>query len=322
MSPGAGIGGFLGLDPSVLGRPPCPGARTAFSTGRACLAAILDLVRPRVVYLPRFVCPVVHRVVAERGCRCEWFGLDQGLRPQLPAALPADAMVLVVNYFGLLGPVVDRVAGESAATVVIDDAQAFFHRPGRGVWAFNSARKFFGVPDGAWLFGPASPPCHERARPGTAHLEFRDAPHAFARYRSAEADRTDEPLGASLLTRALLGHTDLDGVAAVRRANHAHLHRRLAAHNRLQLPLGDDAVPLCYPFLPRRVLSHAQLHAQRIWVPRFWPDMPRAGEHAWTDELAEDLLPLPVDQRYGPDDMDVMASVILGLLQERTHDGA
>jgi hypothetical protein len=322
MNPGAGIGGFLGLDPAALGTPPCPGARTALSTGRACLAEILDRVRPRVAYLPRFVCPVVHRVVAERAVLCEWYGLDQALRPQLPAGLPADAVVLVVNYFGLLGPVVDRLAGELAATVVIDDAQAFFHRPGPGVWAFNSARKFFGVPDGAWLYGPAGPPCRERARPDTAHLECRDDPQAFARYQSAEADRTSAPLGASLLTRALLGHTDLGRVAAARRANHARLHRHLSQHNRLPLPLDDDAVPLCYPFLPRRGLSHAQLHAQRIWVPRFWPDMPAAGEDAWADELADGLLPLPVDQRYGADDMDGMASVILGLMRECARDGA
>ena len=41
------------------------------------------------------------------------------------------------------------------SNVIIDNAQAFYSKHQDRAYSFNSARKFFGVPDGAYLFGKA-----------------------------------------------------------------------------------------------------------------------------------------------------------------------
>ena len=66
-----------------------------------------------------------------------------------------------------------------------------------------------------------------------------------------------------------------------------------------------DAAPFCYPFLPARPSLHEALWRRDVFVPRLWPDViARTGPRfARERDLAARLLPLPVDHRYGGDDM-------------------
>ena len=59
-----------------------------------------------------------------------------------------------------------------------------------------------------------------------------------------------------------------------------------------------------------------QLAAQGIFIPTLWPNV---LEQCPSDSVAyrysKDILPLPVDQRYGVDDMDIVAQRLLELLE-------
>ena len=310
-----GIGGFAGMDRGVLGQAPCPNAIAEMSNGRSCFAAIIQQLQPKTVFLPWYVCPVILEVLEYHHVKFEFFSLNRQLLPEIPQSIGKADLVLIVNYFGLLGNHVSSIQQQHPATVVIDNAQAFYHIPSTGNWAFNSARKFFGVPDGAWLFGSKAPATTGRNIPqGTDHLEFRQHPDAFSYYQVAERAQTINSNKASLLSRCMLGHTDLTEIAQRRRTNYQHLHDQLGPLNELTLDLNDRDIPLCYPFLPTVDITHQQLHSCKVWVPRYWPGMPNTNDFAWEQKLVDRLLPLPLDQRYDENDMNKLSELIVNLI--------
>ena len=58
--------------------------------------------------------------------------------------------ILYTNYFGICTKNAKKLA-KKYKNLILDNAQSFFTEP-IGLASFNSARKFFGVPDGAYLF--------------------------------------------------------------------------------------------------------------------------------------------------------------------------
>jgi hypothetical protein len=115
----------------------------------------------------------------------------------------------------------------------------------------------------------------------------------------------------SNLTRRMLQGVDYVGVARRRVGNYGVLHEILKGINLVDCELKDGQVPMVYPFLGRRNGLRDHLISKRIYVARYWPNV-----LAWTTEgsveyeYAMNLVPLPVDQRYGVSDMEVVAGVV------------
>lgn len=314
------IGGFLGLEATDAGHGPYHRA-PSLSTGRSCFRFILETIRPRRVHLPFYVCDALLNPAQRAGVAIAFYGLDRNLVPE-SAGEPArgDELYVVVNYFGLLGGVMDEVARLAPGRTVIDDSQAFFRRPGPSTWSFNSARKFFGVPDGAYLCGPAHPVPAElpAATPSAAHLTDRLSGNprlAYRAFKRHEASLTDEPRGMSALTTQILAAVDYDAIAARRRANYRALDRLLGDRNLLRLTLQPGDVPLYYPFLAPRPLRD-ELIRRALFVPCLWPEVGArpGGAFSWERRLAADLCPLAVDQRYDDGNMAEIAGLVIGAL--------
>jgi hypothetical protein len=231
--------------------------------------------------------------------------------------------MLVVNYFGMLTAAVEAVPSRRDR-VVIDDTQAFFRRGSRDAWSFNSARKFFGVPDGGYLYGPvagieALPPSDTA---DCDHLLARAAgedARAWELFKLHEARIGIEPRAMSRVSARLLGAIDMTWARRCRQVNFEALHRRLGSLNTIGIPLESVAAagPMCYPFLPAMDVEKTALSRRGVFVPTFWPEIetrPNDG-FEWERALARRLLPLPVDHRYGPCDMDTVAETLLQVLQ-------
>jgi hypothetical protein len=139
---------------------------------------------------------------------------------------------------------------------------------------------------------------------------------ALALYRAHEARFTADVRAMSPLSERLLAGVDYAAVAAARRANFAHAHEELGDANRLTPSLGAHDVPLCYPFWPRQTVAHQQLWDLGIFAPRLWPEVTnrRLPGFAFERQLASELLPLPIDQRYDTADMQDMCGRVGTLL--------
>jgi len=322
------IGGFLPLETAHGPATAAYHVRAVpLASGRACWHAVLRACRPNRVRVPFYICDAVLQPLAALAIPFDFYALDAAFRPAADGRTRPGQLTLVVNYFGVQSTFVDARAHDDER-VVVDDTQAFFRVGGHDRRSFNSARKFFGVPDGAFLYGvdldvDALPPSETGDCDHLVTRRAGDDQRAWDLFKQHEARIGIEIRAMSQTSSRLLGTVDMAAVRRRRRANFRVLHARLGPMNTLALPLDDvssdaaEDVPLCYPFQPAVRLDRGALARAGIYVPTFWPEVVSrpGGGFDREREAAAHLLPLPIDHRYDLDDMDALADT---LLQELT----
>ena len=103
----------------------------------------------------------------------------------------------------------------------------------------------------------------------------------------------------SKLTERLMQSIDYGWVAKRRRANYNHLLESLKDSNLLQISLDNDTVPMVYPYLMTRERLRDNLIRNKIFVACYWPNVSEwADENSLEKRLVQQMVPIPVDQRY------------------------
>lgn len=121
----------------------------------------------------------------------------------------------------------------------------------------------------------------------------------------------NEPLKRmSKLTENFLHAIDYEFVKNRRTENFEYLHGKLKDINKLDLTIPEGA--FMYPlYIDNGDAIRKKLQSIKIYVPTLWPDVFNLCE---ADELeydmAKNILPLPVDQRYGIEDMEYIVTSI------------
>lgn len=258
-------------------------------------------------------------------------------------------LLLFIHYFGFPQPadVVAGLANLRGRVVLVEDCvQALLTRSeGRwlgqtGDYSFVSFRKFVAVPDGAWVrarraLAPA--PQGEGAGKG-AMLRLAGMLLKHGYLQSGEQDdrvfqmymellRTGEasfddltgPEGGSELTWHLLGLQDWEGIMRTRRDNYRWLADAIAGMPGLALlrsSLPDSVCPLGLPIvLPdeaQREKLRATLVREGVYTPVHWrlPDEVDEGQFHEAWDLSRRELTIPIDQRYGRQEMVYVAGAI------------
>ena len=314
------IGGFFELEIGVGGGPYHPSA-IALSSGRACLRCILERLRPSRVWVPFYICDAALQASSAAGIAVELYPIDDALEPILPVGAPADGeCVVYVNYFGLKTSAAQSLGESHGGRVIIDDTHAFFVRGYSGGWSFNSARKFFGVPDGGYAYGPLWPTVAYPPTPDVHYdhlvsrlLGLQDL--AYAQYLQNEARVTTDVWRMSALSERLLASVDYPVVRSRRRQNFATLDEAFSRRNGLPSHLTPAAadVPYCYPLLLSEPVPWNEFWSRGVFVPRLWKevaDRPRAREFVRESMLVDRLLPLPIDHRYGAEDLNRLVDIV------------
>ncbi len=312
------IGGFIGLEMQI-GDQPYHRYAIAMSTGRACLSLILQELKPKKIYLPAYTCDALLEPLLERKICWEYYGLDEQFDPIFEGKLNMGEYILYINYFGLKRVTVKRFSAKYGQRLIVDNTQAFFEKSVKG-WAFNSARKFFGVPDGAYLYGSRTvakvPVRNTRVRCGhllDRLLEKKNAYEDFLKYEQ-ELDSRIESM--SIISQQMLGGVDYTKVSLRRSRNFNYLDKQFRGINLFDVPALGGQVPLCYPLLLAHKINRDKLSRQGIFIPTYWKRRVDLRTHGfkWVENLAERLLPLPIDQRYQLTDLDRMIKSITKLV--------
>lgn len=287
-------------------------------SGRMAFELILKASEAERVWLPYFICNSMIESAERVGAECRFYHLDEEMWPLVddPEAGERD-LLLYVNYFGICGRQA-RLLSETFSHLILDGAQSFFSQPVQGVSTFNSARKFFGVPDGSYLYTDLKTqeiPAHSATSGVPDFLTERIEKSAEAGYpgfQEHEASFQNASVqGMSPLSRRILSSVDYDRVKQVRLDNYRYLDRHLKHSNRFLPDPGEDCVPMVYPYLGSRPDLKDRLTRNRIYTAQYWRDvLTRTGSSTLEYELAERLIPLPIDQRYGKEDMDRILEVI------------
>ena len=172
------IGGFFELELNHSGQEFHRNSN-AWWCGRACLNLIIQQLKPTNIYVPFYVCDTLLEPLIENRVEYTFYEIDEVLEIKDLPVLGEGELLVYVNYFGLKEDYVEFLAKNYNEKLVIHNTQAFFSSQKKAI-SFNSARKFFGVPDGAYLYAPFELACD--APPNDA-LSFK---HLIDRYQHRE----------------------------------------------------------------------------------------------------------------------------------------
>ncbi|MBP3763028.1 MAG: hypothetical protein J6I49_03995 [Bacteroidales bacterium] len=289
------------------------------NSGTNAFEYILRSRKYRKVHIPYYTCEAMLVPLERLNIEYAFYSIDRHLEPTgLPSLGNAEAF-LYTDYFGLKHPYVEQLTSLYGDSLIVDNTQAFYAMPCNGVDTFYSARKFFGVPDGAYLYTDSTLPVEleqDRSHDRCSHLLKRidlGAPDGYADFQCNTQVLADTPLRLmSRLTETLLGNIDYEEVRTRRIANYYTLEAALRESNQLKLTLTDGAVPLVYPYLPSTSGLKQRLIEEHIFVATYWPNVLQwRNSGDWEHTLAQNACFLPVDQRYGDSDMHRICNVIL-----------
>ena len=288
------------------------------NTGRNALEYVLRCRKYSKVYIPYYTCEVILEPFKKLDIAYEFYHISLQFEITDDIHLQDTEALLYTNYFGLKQRYVEKLAEQFGARLIVDNTQAFYAKPIPGIDTFYTCRKFFGVADGAYLYTDIlldDEIEQDISYDRMAHLLKRIdlSPEAgYADFRKADDGLDYQPIRKmSKLTQRILQSIDYEAASKKRRENYMYLHSSLGEENNLELTLDEDAVPMVYPFLVPIKEIREKLIENKIFVARYWPNVLE-----WTNIddieylLACQMQPLPVDQRYGEEEMNRIIDVI------------
>lgn len=293
------------------------------NTGRNALEFILrSLGKVKRVLLPLYDCEVVLEPLNRLGIQWDFYHIDLNLEIYGDIRLLENEYIIVNNYFGIKDSYINELKGRFGNHLIADCAQALFAPQIPGMKSFYSTRKFVGVADGgiAYLGNDAfyrnSITETDCSQLHDNHLYIRKrlgAEAGFPVFRENEMRLNNQAIRLmSPTTRNILEHIDYDKVIAKRRDNFAFLHETLGERNLLTLPdSASFSCPMAYPYLTTDASLRQRLIDNKVFVATYWPNVKEwASKDTVEYELAERLIPLPIDQRYTQVEMKEILRII------------
>lgn len=281
----------------------------ALNTARNALLYLIKARSIKKVYLPYLVCDSISEVCMQAGCVHEYYHIGCDFVPIFETELSGDEFLYIINYYGqITNPIVLELK-RKYRNIILDNVQAFFQSPLPDIDTIYSCRKFFGVPDGAYLSTTARIDEQlpvDQSKDRMKHLLGRfeeGASKYYADFKMTDASFAELELRyMSKLTHNIMGAINYKQVIKQRNENYKKLAEALDTKNRLctRSPNGSFA----YPFYCENGMRMKKYLAEKnIYIATYWPNVLEL-EGTLERDYAENILPLPCDQRYGVDDME------------------
>ena len=275
------------------------------------------------IWIPIYQCDSIRETFKKKGVKMCFYHQDKNWNP-LDIKAEEDDAVLLTNYYGIMSS--ERMAelARPYKHAIIDCAQAFFCRPVENTLTVYSCRKFVGVPDGAYVVGKdANQFLDEYPQSFSSdtasflliRIEYGCEGKGYAA-RSVNERRidTEDCMRMSKLTRMLMDAEDYNRNRQKRRENFAYAHSLLGIVNCINPMhyMDEDTVPMVYPLVVEdeeliQKLFNAK-HFQGHWWSYICEEQPEDSFEHW---LSRYVIPITIDQRYGKEEIDYLANVIM-----------
>ncbi|MCQ2104260.1 MAG: hypothetical protein MJZ26_00570 [Fibrobacter sp.] len=292
------------------------------NSGRHSFEYILrGLPNVRTVWIPYFTCDVVLQPLQKMGLSWKFYHINEKFEIADKIKLSQDEILVYTNYYGIMDSYCKHIVEVFKDRVVLDNAQALFCKAIPNGNQFYSPRKFMGLPDGGIVV--ATIPDTSTDLP--IDYSFDRCSHLLKRLELVPSDgygdfkANSRKIAESALCRmsniskSILFSANLDRIKQRRRENFSTLHKVLAKTNRLVIPSIDSfECPLIYPYWSSNgnVLKK-KLIEQDIFVATYWPNVfDWAAEKDLEYCIANNVVCLPIDQRYDSADMERITKVI------------
>ncbi len=308
------IGGYFGLELNETGEFHHDALK--LNTARNCLEYVLRARTYRKIYIPYYSCPVLLEPIEKCQIAYEYYFINEELDPIFDKSLSKGEGFLYINYFGLKQNTVELLARRFGERLIVDNSQAFFSNRIDNIDTFYSARKFFGVADGSYLYTDQR--INEDFEQDVSYprmlflLKRLDlsAQEGYSEFKDNERRLNNSSIKKmSSITERILGSIDYDKISASRKENYRYLECRFSKYNMLHLDFERiESVPMAYPLLvPDGKELKKKLISEGIYVATYWPSIVSRPTKGYEYSMASNLVPLPVDQRYKINEMEYVA---------------
>lgn len=312
------IGGYFGFE-KLISNEYYPNL-VAVNNARGALLYIIRAKHYKKVYLPYFLCDSVRNVLEREQISFEEYRIDKMFLPLMDINTKSEEVVYIVNYYGLISEEQLISLKNRYGNIVVDNTQAFFAKPIKGIDTLYTCRKFFGVPDGGYAYTDAKlqkdipvDVSMERMKHLLGRFEGNSASEYYEYFK--KNDESFEGMDLRLmskLTHNILGAIDYQAAKRRREENFLFLSKALGERNLLEISCPPG--PYAYPFYIQNGMTiKKQLAKRKIYVATLWPNVIGTGLEIETD-FAENILPLPCDQRYSQEDMQRVVNTVKELI--------
>lgn len=289
------------------------------NTGRNALEYILIAKDYKKIHLPFYSCDALLEPIKKHGLEVSYYHINSDFEPIIQnIELSNNEAFVYINYFGICDNIVKKLA-KKINNLIIDNSQAFYSKALPKIDTFYSPRKFFGVPDGAYLYVSSlidKKLEYDISYNRCLHLLGRidKSPEEFYESFKCTEDllKNQHIKQMSKLTRRILKSIDYSNVRKIRRNNFNYIHKHLKNFNKIKIKLNNYSVPMIYPFLfDKGKLLKENLIKNKIYCATYWPNVKdMINKNTWEYFLYENLVAIPIDQRYGTKEMKKILSII------------
>jgi len=291
------------------------------NTGRNALEYILKVKGYTSIYIPYFTCEVILEPLKKLGIPYQFYTIDDKFDPVLDFEVGPTECLLYTNYFGLKQETVTLLS-KRFQNLIVDNSQAFFSDPLEEIDTFYSCRKFFGVPDGAYLHTTSTVRLkleRDISVNRISHLVKSidlGIESGYQDFLDNNNMLSNNPIRRmSNFSQKILAGIDYKECKYRRNSNFMYLHDFLLKYNDYSFDASSLNGAMVYPFVHTSTAFKEKLIEKKIYVPTYWPNV-----FDWTTRkmleyyLAEHLVALPIDHRYTHADMKRIINVLKSLL--------
>lgn len=300
------IGGYIELDSYHL--PMIHDGAIALNCGRNALAYLLRARKIKKLWIPKYICDSVIKLCERESVKYTFYHIGVDFRLSDDIELRDNEWLYFVNYYSQFDNNQISEVVQKYSRVIVDNAQSYFQEPLPHVDTLYTCRKWFGVPDGAFLYTDA---LLEEDLPQDVSFERmnyllgryeRTASEYYSEYVANNKLFEIEPIKSiSKLTWNLLHGIDYSTVLQIRTDNFTFLDKCFRRINKLKLKTTAFMYPL---MIDNGSELRKKLQMEKIYIPTLWPavfDITISEDSEY--KMAKNILPLPIDQRYTVDDM-------------------
>jgi hypothetical protein len=306
------IGGYLGLEigskiNSLIDD------KYLFNSGRSSCLFYLKEQSIDKLWVPYYICGDFIDTLRANGIRIQFYNINGDF--EIQSDIENSESILFVNYFGVKDDYIKTIS-KKYRNLIIDNSQALFNNPVESLPTFYSVRKFIGVPDGGMLYADDlfyTEDIQDSYSYGySSHLLKqidKGTESGYSEFQINEKQIIDSDISKmSTLTMKIIDSVNLSSIKDIRYKNSLYLRHNISRHNKLIL---EHVSLYTFPLLVDNGNDlRNYLISKKVFTPTLWYDQLELIESDLERNFIENIVHLPIDQRYGIDDMNIIIQLI------------
>lgn len=309
------------------------------NSGRSALLLLQSIIKKGKILFPSYTCTSILDCY-KNNYDIEYYNINSDLSVDIQSLYDqidnTTSAIYIQNYFGAtvsneLIETLHRIKSIYNLVIIEDTTHSIFTRPiSCGDYCICSLRKWFSITDGGVLYSKNSlslinlsyikkwnstEKLHAMMLK-TIFLEDKVDTNSLYRFLYMKAenqlDSAQVPYLLSDFSEYILHCCSIQSMISIRKNNYYFLHSNIKNNNiNIMLPYDDSICPYTMVVrVPERDYFRSYLMQQKIYCAVHWPIDNRLQQFSTSVELSNNILSLPIDQRYSQKEMKYLVDSI------------